>query len=163
MTMRRTSWIVAAASLCGLTVHPLPASADTAAAASVGQQIQKMYNKRDAALNHFDIEGYLAAYNANYLNVTSGSQLKKVDQKRNALITQLQHAQKLSRHDTVQSVILYSDGATVTVATVTTAIIGDPKSGQARTVTLHQSNRAFWVHTKMGWRIKQERTLSSAA
>lgn len=157
--MRQTPWIIAAASLLAIAVGPAPVQAD--ATSNAIAQIQAAYNKRDAALNRFDIEGYIASYGKNYKNVTPGTHLKQVDQRRNALIKQLQHSDKLVRHDTVKSAIVYPDGVTVTVDSTTSTIPDVGQSTPEKVVTLHQTHRAFWVHTKMGWRIKQERLLSS--
>lgn len=156
--MRRTLWL-SAASLFVFAIHLTPAPAD--ASSNAIAQIQTAYNKRDAALNHYDIEGYIVSYGKNYKDVTPGTHLTQVDQRRNALIKQLQHSDKLVRHDTVKSAIVYHDGITVTVDSVTSTVADPANSGTSKIATLHQTHRAFWVRTKMGWRMKQERLLSS--
>jgi hypothetical protein len=158
--MRQLPLTVLAVTTAILSAHPFPAYADAAAEARAG--IQAAYISRDAALSHFDIEGYLSAYNKNYANVTHGAHPEKVNQQRQALISELQHCQTLARHDTVQSVTMYGPDATVIVHSVTIATVNDPKDGHTRQLTAAETCRAFWVHTRAGWRMKQERVLSDS-
>lgn len=157
--MRPSHFISLALTVAGSAVMGvLPTIA--VAAASLQQQIQTAYDTRDAALNHFDIEGYLASYNGNYKNVTGGGKAGTTDRERQGVISDFQHALGLTRHETVSSVTPYGDGVTVLTTAVTSRMVKDPKTGRMTRRVDTDQDRAFWVHTKMGWRIKQERTLS---
>jgi hypothetical protein len=136
------------------------ASVHADAASDTQSQIQAAYTQRDTALNHFDIEGYMASYDGTYKNVSGTGKPGTTDLQRLSVISDFQHAQDLTRHETIQSVIPYNDGVTVMTVAVTTRTVKDAKTGQSVRRIDTDQDRAFWVHTKMGWRIKQERTMS---
>lgn len=140
--------LLAAASLA-------PAHAD--AAADAKKSIQVQYDKRDAALANFDIEGYLAIYNSNYLNMSRGE--AKPDQQRQALIRSWARLQKISRQESVQSVMMTPDGATIMTSSVTHAYGLDPQTKQPFATVIRETDRSFWVSTRAGWRMKQERRI----
>lgn len=146
MTLRHFLPAVLAALLCCAG----PLHADPASDAQKG--IQAAYDRRDAALAHFDIEGYLSVYSRDYRSMDDATHRASIDRKRQQLISALQRAPHIVRTETVQSILMYGPDAVVTVQTTST--------GHGKTQT--GMGRAFWVHTPSGWRMKQERTLGGS-
>ncbi len=147
--------------LCTLLITLAPVAIRADAPLEAKTAIQAVYNRESAAINKKDVEGVLAIYTADYVEIGQGGKKRSLAETKQEMQGIFATLQAMKMTQTISKVMLKGEQATVQVKQHMDAALTEPQTHKKHSITMSSSVEDIWVKSgKSGWLKKHSKTLS---
>ncbi len=122
---------------------------------------QSLYSQLDQATVNKDVNAVISIYSPDYIGVRENGEKYGFDHMRDGTLKLFAKYKAIRSKTVVQSAVVEKNGATVVTHYHGAYIRDSDVPGQEVTITVVSVDRDYWVKSSGGWKLKQERHLSS--
>lgn len=136
-------------------------TATVQAAPGAKEVFQPLYSQLDRATVNKDLAAVAAIYSPDYIGVKESGEKYNFDHVREGMLKLFAKYKTIRSKTVVQSAMVVRNGATIVTHYHGAYIRDSNVPGQEVTITVDAVARDYWVKLPNGWKLKQERHLSS--